>query len=42
MNELTDVPESDVPRVVKEALRDDASEVQVTKQPNGKFTVRWE
>ncbi|WP_275440453.1 hypothetical protein [Vibrio sp. Of7-15] len=39
MNKLTDIPKSEVPSVVKEALRASASKVEVTKQVNGKYSV---
>lgn len=42
MNELTDIPRSEVPSVVEEALRKNANKVEVTKQDNGKYTVSWE
>ncbi len=42
MSELNDVPESEVPSVVEEALRDNATRVNITKQNDGKFTVTWE
>ena len=42
MSELTDIPKSEVPSVVEEALRADASKVEVTKQANGKYSVTWE
>ncbi len=42
MSKLIDIPKSEVPSVVEEALRDDASKVNVTKQDNGKYTVSWE
>lgn len=42
MQTLIDVPKEDVPSVVEEALRDDARNVTVTKQDNGKYTISWE
>ena len=33
---------SEVPSVVEEALRADASKVNVTKQDNSKYNVSWE
>ncbi len=42
MNELTDIPKSEVPSVVEEALRDNADSIKITKQANGKYTVAWE
>jgi len=42
MSELNDVPKSEVPSVVEEALRDSASKVTITKQGNGNYTVSWE
>ena len=42
MNELIDIPKNEVPSVVEEALRADASIINVTKQDNGKYTVSWE
>ena len=42
MSELQDIPKSQVPSVVEEALRANASEVNITKQDNGKYTVSWE
>ncbi len=42
MSKLFDIPESEVPSVVGEALRADASEISITKQDNGKYTISWE
>ncbi len=42
MHTLNDIPKKDVPRVVEEALRDDARKVTVTKQDKGKYTISWE
>lgn len=42
MNKLIDVPADQVPSVVKEALRADATRIEVTKQENGDYTVSWE
>ncbi len=42
MSKLVDIPKSQVPSVVEEALRADARQVNVTEQDNGKYTVSWE
>ncbi len=42
MNTLPNIPMSEVLSVVEEALRADATNINVVKQDDGNYTVSWE
>ena len=42
MNQLNDIPQSEVPGVVEQALLAGAIKIKIEKQNDGNYTVMWE